>query len=264
MAGIGANSLVAKNPVSASGRLEDFPVEGAFIRHPIPQPANLVGRDCGLGLSMLAINRQLLAMPCDRYLIRLIHHVSRKALPGERLWTAAQMSDESTVKFLRVRNRDGYDVYFQPFLRGCNAGYILVDLDCVQPAIVDLMFANGHQPCMVTETSPGHLQAWVRVSTQPIAVPTATAIARQLAQLYEADRASADGRHLGRLAGFTNQKPHRRSTTGLAPWVKVRHAALGLASQGPSLVAAAMLPAARARTAFHGPKTAVTLAADFQ
>ena len=252
MAGIGANLPVAKNPVGASGRLEDFPVQDAFIRQPVPQPA-----DRGLGLSMQAIGRQLTAMPCERYLIRLIQHATRKALPGERLWTAAQLGDESIVKFLRARNRDGYDVYFQPFVRGGrNAGYILVDLDRIQPAVLDVMFANGHQPCVVAETSPGHLQAWVQVSAQPLAVPVATAIARQLAQLYQADRASADGRHLGRLAGFTNQKPHRRLMTGLAPWVKVRHAALVLASQGPSLVEAATSPSARVRVTFRGPAVA--------
>jgi len=66
-------------------------------------------------------------MPCERYLIRLIHHGSRKPLPGTRLWTASQLGQESIVKFLRARNRDGYDVYFQPYAIGNNAGYILVD-----------------------------------------------------------------------------------------------------------------------------------------
>ena len=70
MAGIDANSPVAKNPVSASGCLEDLPVEGAFIRHPVPKPDS-VGPERGLGLSIRAIDRQLAAMPCDRYLIRL-------------------------------------------------------------------------------------------------------------------------------------------------------------------------------------------------
>ena len=240
MGDIGANSPVAKNPVSASGRLEGFPVEGAFFRHPIPMPVSPVGVDRGLELSMQAMGRQFGAMPCDRYLIRLIHRASRKALPGERLWIASQLLDPPTVRFLRARNREGYEIYFQPFTRGQNAGYILVDLDCTQPTVVDVMFANGHQPCTVIETSPGHLQAWVRVSTLPLPVPVATAIARQLAHLYQADMASADGRHLGRLAGFTNQKPHHRLPTRLFPWVKVWHTATVLASQGPSLVEAAI------------------------
>jgi len=53
-------------------------------------------------------------MPWERYLVRLIHHHARRAFPGSRQWTAAQLGRESIVKFLRARNRDGYDVYFQP------------------------------------------------------------------------------------------------------------------------------------------------------
>jgi RepB DNA-primase from phage plasmid len=42
-----------------------------------------------------------------------------------------------------------------------------------------------------------------------------------LAVTYGGDPASTDWRHLGRLAGYTNQKPARRTLTGYAPWVKV-------------------------------------------
>src|SRR5579871_3612719 len=99
MAGIGANSPVAKNPVGTSGRLEDFPVQGAFLRQPISPWTMPLGRDRGFELTMTALGRQLAAMPCDRSLIRLIHHVSRRALPGERLWTTAQLTDPRVVRF---------------------------------------------------------------------------------------------------------------------------------------------------------------------
>ncbi len=66
-------------------------------------------------------------MPWERYLVRLIHHHTRRAFPGSRLWTAAQLGRESIVKFLRARNRDGYDVYFQPEAFPDSAGYILVE-----------------------------------------------------------------------------------------------------------------------------------------
>ena len=169
-------------------------------------------------------------MPCGRYLIRLVHHSSREAFPGIRLWPAAKLIDEAVVRFLRARNRDGYDIYFRPFVPDCNAGYILVDLDCSNPVVVDAMIANGHEPCVLTETSPGRFQAWVRVSIEPLPLTVATTIARHLAHLYHADRASADSVHLGRLAGFTNQKTQRRLNSGLAPWVKLRYARVVLAS----------------------------------
>ncbi|WP_223932390.1 DNA-primase RepB domain-containing protein, partial [Aeromonas caviae] len=35
---------------------------------------------------------------------------------------------------------------------------------------------------------------------------------------YDADPASADSHHYGRLAGFTNQKPKHTTKTGYQPW----------------------------------------------
>jgi hypothetical protein len=60
--------------------------------------------DAGFLLSSQAIRSQLAAMPWDTYLIRLIHHSARKPFPGERLWPAAQLLLESTIRFLRARN----------------------------------------------------------------------------------------------------------------------------------------------------------------
>lgn len=122
-------------------------------------------------------------MPWERYLVRLIHHHTRRAFPGSRLWTAPQLGRELIVKFLRARNRDGYDVYFQPEAFPYNAGYILVDLDQAAPTVLDAMCAHGHQPCVVVDTSPGHLQACVQVSAQPLPAAVAGAIGRQLARV---------------------------------------------------------------------------------
>jgi hypothetical protein len=77
------------------------------------------------------------------------------------------------------------------------------------------------------------------VSLQWLPAAVATIIARKLALLYQSDHASADWRHVGRLAGLTNQKPQRRLASGRAPWVKVLYARVGLASKGRSLVEAA-------------------------
>ena len=100
--------------------------------------------DRGLFLSLNAIRRQLAAMPHELYLVRLIHHATRAAFPGERLWTAAQLSQPSTVRFLRIRNREGCDVYLQPYAEDRNAGYILLDLDHTDPFMLQRMRVNGH------------------------------------------------------------------------------------------------------------------------
>jgi hypothetical protein len=89
--------------------------------------------DRGFLLTLQAIRKQLAAMPNELYLIRLIHHQTRKAFPGERLWTAAQLGSGAVVRFLRARNREGCDVYVQPYAGDQNAGYILVDLDHAEP-----------------------------------------------------------------------------------------------------------------------------------
>ena len=185
------------------------------------------------------MRRQLAAMPNELYLVRLIHAVTKSCCPGERLWTASLLTHGATVRFLRARNREGFDVYLYPYADRGNSGYILVDLDGPQPQILPTMRAQGHEPCVLVQTSPGHLQAWIRVSTEPLHPVVASAIGRHLARTYGGDPASTDWRHLGRLAGFTNQKPQRRMD-GYAPWVKLLHAKVGLATHGASLVEAAV------------------------
>jgi RepB DNA-primase from phage plasmid len=210
--------------------------------------------DRGFFLTTHAIRRQLAAMPNELYLIRLIHHQSRRAFPGERLWTASQLINANTVGFLRARNREGCDVYIHPFAGDRNAGYILVDLDAAAPEALEKMQANGHAPCVVLQTSPGHRQAWIRLSTAPLEPAVATAVGRQLARMYGGDLASTDWRHLGRLAGFTNQKPARRTLGGYAPWVTIVHAHASLAPAAETLLQSAQASrpspavAGRART----------------
>ncbi len=196
--------------------------------------------DRGLLLTTQAIRRQLAAMPHDLYLIRLIHQATKRPFPGERLWTASQLGNMATVRFLRIRNGEGCDIYIHPYADEQNAGYVLVDLDGSDQAVIESMRANGHDPCIVLQTSPGHLQAWVRVSTSPLAPAVATAVGKQLARTYGGDMASTDWRHLGRLAGFTNQKPQRRTRGGYSPWVKILYARAGLASDSARLLAAAL------------------------
>ena len=93
------------------------------------------------------------------------------------------------------------------------------------------------------QTSPGHLQAWIHVSTLPLQPTVATAIGKHWACVYGGDSASTDWRHLGRLAGFTNQKSERRTGNGYAPWVKIVQARAGLARGGEAAKAKeALLP----------------------
>jgi hypothetical protein len=109
--------------------------------------------DRGFHLTLLAMRRQLAAMPHDLYLVRLIHYHTRRAFPGERLWTVAQLTHPATIRFLRVRNREGCDVYLHPYAEERNSGYILVDLDETNPAVVKIG-ASGYLVADGARSSP--------------------------------------------------------------------------------------------------------------
>jgi hypothetical protein len=51
---------------------------------------------------------------------------------------------------------------------------------------MEMMRANGHAPCVVLQTSPGHLQTWIRLSTSPLEPALATAASKQLVSLRRA------------------------------------------------------------------------------
>ena len=155
----------------------------------------------------------------------------------------------SVLRFLRARNLQGFDVYLLPYAEYRNAGYILLDLDHFRADVLPRMRAHGHEPCVVLETSPGHLQAWIHVSTTPLEPAVATVISQRLARAYGGDLASTDWRHVGRLAGFTNQKLERRTASGSAPWVKVVEARPVLASAAQDLLHWAMQVIAQHSTA---------------
>lgn len=194
--------------------------------------------DCEF-LTKQAVRRQLAAMPNEFYLIRLIHSVRHRPAPGERLWTAEELARDRAVGFLRAHNRLGFNVYLWPQAERRNAGYIFLDLDHARPHVLEDMRIHGHEPCVVLETSPGHLQAWVRVSTTPLEPVLATTLGRLLAERYGGDRASTDWRHLGRLAGFSNLKPATCALTGFAPRVQIVHAEPVVASAAQQLLDAA-------------------------
>jgi hypothetical protein len=196
--------------------------------------------DRGFFLTWHAVRRQLAAMPNDFYFVGMIHRLTRKPCPGERIWDAALLARGSVVRFLRARNLQGHDIYLLPYAEHRNAGYILLDLDHATPEVLSLMCSNGHEPCVMLQTSPGHLQAWIRISTTPLEPAIATSVSKQLAHTYGGDLASTDWRHLGRLAGFTNQKLARRNPSGFAPWVKVVAARPVLASAAQDLLRSAM------------------------
>jgi len=159
--------------------------------------------------SLEAIQKQITALGVPRFEVGL-----REAKTGQmmnREWSRAEF--EQSVAWLKRMNARGNDVYIRP---AGNHGLVLVD--DVNRSAIERMKADGFEPAATIETSPGNYQAWVKLSDYPLAEDIRKMAARELATHYEGDLNSADGRHYGRLAGFTNQKP-KHTHNGKQPYV---------------------------------------------
>lgn len=151
-----------------------------------------------------------------------------------RPWTKDQVLQ--ALPWLKYKNAAGWDIYFRP---QHPTGWVL--LDDLQPEQIPQLKQDGFAPAVVLQTSPGNLQAWIRLirNNEGLHLPKSlmTAAARVLASTYHADPNSADWRHLGRLCGFTNQKP-KHQKNGLFPYVLVLESSGCVASQGRHLLMA--------------------------
>ena len=130
---------------------------------------------------------------------------AQTGLMMHRTWSRAEL--ERSVPWLKRMNAQGNDIYVRP-----DADHGLVLVDDLKPEALDRMQRAGYAPAAILETSPGNFQAWVKLSDAPLSPEVRTRAARGLAKQYGGDLNSADGKHFGRLAGFTNQKPqHTRN-----------------------------------------------------
>lgn len=98
------------------------------------------------------------------------------------------------------------------------------------------MKADGFEPAAVVETSPGNFQAWLKHG-EVLDEAASTRAAKLLAKRYGGDPGSADLRHFGRLAGFTNPKPNRRLASGLQPFARLLEARGQIYRQAPVFIA---------------------------
>lgn len=159
--------------------------------------------------SLEALQRQVTALGVARVEVGI-----REAKTGQmmnREWSVAELMQSAT--WLKRMNAKGNDVYLRP---AGEHGLVLVD--DLTPQALERMQAEGFAPAATIETSPGNYQAWVKLSDQPLAADVRRLAAQELAKQYGGDPNSADSRHYGRLAGFTNQKPgHTRE--GRQPYV---------------------------------------------
>lgn len=178
-----------------------------------PEPARPAGSgrapETRRDRSLEAIQRQVTALGVPRFEVGI-----RDAKTGQmmnREWSREEL--ERAVPWLKRMNAKGNDVYIRP---AGEHGLVLVD--DLKPQALELMTAEGFAPAATIETSPGNYQAWVKLSEAPLSADVRREAAKALATRYGGDPNSADSRHYGRLAGFTNQKP-QHARDGRQPYV---------------------------------------------
>jgi len=155
---------------------------------------------------------QLSAMGCEAFDIGVLRQSGRMLL-RER-WTQQQIV--AAVLWLKHENARGAHIFVRP-----HGEHALSLLDDLSTDAVMSMEASGFEPAVLVETSPRNFQAWLnhgRILNRELS----TRVAKELAARFGGDPSSADWRHFGRLAGFTNQKPHRRLDNGFSPFVRLK------------------------------------------
>jgi hypothetical protein len=159
--------------------------------------------------SLEAIQRQITALNVPRFEVGI--RESKTGQMMNREWSRAEV--EQSAAWLKRMNAKGNDVYIRP---AGEHGLVLVD-DLTADKLSS-MAKDGFPSAATIETSPENYQAWVKLSDKPLSAEVRERAAKGLAKHYGGDMNSADSRHYGRLAGFTNQKP-KHTRDGRQPYV---------------------------------------------
>jgi hypothetical protein len=158
------------------------------------------------------VKRQLAAMASDYLDIGILRPNGRMLL--REAWTVRQI--EESIQRLRRENAGGAHIFVRP-----HGAHALTLIDDLGVKAIAQMTNGGFQPALVVETSPRNFQVWLNHG-QTLDHDMGSWAAKQLAKQFGGDLSSADWRHFGRLAGFTNRKPERLLPNGLAPYVRLR------------------------------------------
>jgi hypothetical protein len=167
-------------------------------------------------LTFEAVEKQSRAMGAKVFDIGLFNPNAAKGAMLPRVWDLDTLL--RSVSWLRLKNAEGRHIYIRP------AGeHSLSLIDDASIEVIDRLKSEGFAPGVVLETSPGNFQAWLHHG-QILPKYLSTLAARLLASRFGGDLASADWRHFGRLAGFTNRKDKYRKTDGTFPYVRLHEA----------------------------------------
>lgn len=151
-------------------------------------------------------------MGSERFEVGVFDATTERMIP--RVW--GKDTVVKSIAWLRYENLNGRNIYIRP------AGeHHLSLVDDLKGAAIQKMKREGFVPAVVVETSLGNFQAWLNHGKQ-LERNLSTAVAKNLAAKFHGDLGSADWRHFGRLAGFTNRKEKYRHRDGRFPYVLLR------------------------------------------
>lgn len=180
--------------------------------------------------TLIAVKRQLKAMNVSNYEVGLFHRANNQMLP--RFLTAQTIL--KSIDWFKTMNYQGHEIFIRP--AGSQG---LVFFDDLNIGMIEKMKADGYAPAVLVESSPMNFHGWLKVSKTPISEELATIVSKLIAHKYGGDTNSADWRHYGRLAGFTNQKPEHIKADGKQPFVLLSSGAGKLAENAEKILSKA-------------------------
>ena len=174
-----------------------------------------------LPIALKAVQLQLQAMGADLYElgVRVPPEISDNG-ESQMILRNGLTNGEVFEKldWLAADNAKGHHVYIRP-----SGPSQLTLIDDLTRNSLDTLLDTGFTPACVVETSPGNFQAWLK-HAWTLSNDEGTVAAKILAERFGGDPNSADWRHFGRLAGFTNPKPQYRLPNGLFPYSQLKFA----------------------------------------
>jgi RepB DNA-primase from phage plasmid len=179
-----------------------------------------------LPIALKAVQLQLRAMGAQRYELGVRvppgksddgkSHMKLRNGQNDCGLTIGEVFDK--LDWCAAENVKGHHVYIRP-----SGPSQLTLIDDLTRKSLDTLLDTGYTPACVVETSPGNFQAWLKHSWT-LSNDEGTIVAKILAERFGGDPNSADWRHFGRLAGFTNPKPEYRLPNGLFPYSQLKFA----------------------------------------
>lgn len=163
------------------------------------------------------VNKQLQSMCSEVFEIGLFKPNPDKDSSGPEMFlrTWDKESLVRSISWLRFQNMNGRNIFVRP-----KGEHQITLIDDLKTDNIRALKADGFNPALVIQTSPGNLQAWLNHGTV-LPRNLSTVVARTLAEKYGGDTGAADWRHFGRLSGFCNRKEKYQQSDGLFPFVRL-------------------------------------------